>query len=569
MRGSHRITQMTTEVNDRRLPHAPTSGGPWAIAPRTPVAPALRGFAGPRAAPCALARLAACEGCRTSTPAVQAPAADRAAPPTVRLYLVTDLAGALEPCGCTKDQLGGLDHFGAWVKREPARVPTTRRLRGPALLHGRRSSTRSAPTRTAPRPRPSRASCAARLRGVRPRRERLGRRRGRPHEARRRRRRPRRSSRPDGAALRDARRPRRRRRRAQGRLRRLRARRARARRATSRRGRRAKGRRRGAAPKGPTSSSRWRPSGAARPSASPTPSPSSPRRRRVGEVERRREHDAPPGRAGRRRAHRRRPPTTCRASPCSTSTCATAGAPGALVRVRRRDRARARAAARGARAPHRRPPREDLRLGARPAVSAADVAARRGDLAKLEAAARRPRREAGARRGQLLPLLGQGDPRLARQGSGDRGATASRITRPSTITTASPFADRVPPPAAPGQASYVGIDACSKCHAGPRKVWNGDAPRARVRDALDAVQGVQPRLRGVPRHRLRAARREHGHPRRQAPERAVRGLPRARVAARLANPGDTALIIAKPSPSALPRAATTRRTSKGSTRWRR
>jgi hypothetical protein len=41
----------------------------------------------------------------------------------VRLYLVTDLAGALEPCGCTKDQLGGLDHFGAWVKREQAKAP--------------------------------------------------------------------------------------------------------------------------------------------------------------------------------------------------------------------------------------------------------------------------------------------------------------------------------------------------------------------------------------------------------------------------------------------------------------
>jgi hypothetical protein len=34
----------------------------------------------------------------------------------VRLYLVSDMAGALEPCGCTKDQLGGLDHFGAWVR---------------------------------------------------------------------------------------------------------------------------------------------------------------------------------------------------------------------------------------------------------------------------------------------------------------------------------------------------------------------------------------------------------------------------------------------------------------------
>jgi hypothetical protein len=36
---------------------------------------------------------------------------------------LTDVAGALEPCGCTKDQLGGLDHFGAWIKQEHARAP--------------------------------------------------------------------------------------------------------------------------------------------------------------------------------------------------------------------------------------------------------------------------------------------------------------------------------------------------------------------------------------------------------------------------------------------------------------
>jgi hypothetical protein len=73
--------------------------------------------------------LAACQGCRsTGTSTTTVPSAGPAtegAPPTLRLYLVTDLAGALEPCGCTKDQLGGLDHFGAWVKREQARVPVS------------------------------------------------------------------------------------------------------------------------------------------------------------------------------------------------------------------------------------------------------------------------------------------------------------------------------------------------------------------------------------------------------------------------------------------------------------
>ncbi|MGD0673797.1 MAG: multiheme c-type cytochrome [Polyangiaceae bacterium] len=62
--------------------------------------------------------VAASEGCKTaSAPDVEtrAVAAD-VGPPTLRLYLVSDMAGALEPCGCTKDQLGGLDHFGAWFK---------------------------------------------------------------------------------------------------------------------------------------------------------------------------------------------------------------------------------------------------------------------------------------------------------------------------------------------------------------------------------------------------------------------------------------------------------------------
>jgi hypothetical protein len=71
--------------------------------------------------------LAACEGCRSTgannpPPAQSAPGVD-VGPPTVRFYLVTDLAGALEPCGCTKDQLGGLDHFGAWVKASGQQAP--------------------------------------------------------------------------------------------------------------------------------------------------------------------------------------------------------------------------------------------------------------------------------------------------------------------------------------------------------------------------------------------------------------------------------------------------------------
>ena len=45
------------------------------------------------------------------------------ASPTARLYFVSDLAGALEPCGCVKDQLGGLDHAAAWIRAERSRAP--------------------------------------------------------------------------------------------------------------------------------------------------------------------------------------------------------------------------------------------------------------------------------------------------------------------------------------------------------------------------------------------------------------------------------------------------------------
>lgn len=37
------------------------------------------------------------------------------------------------------------------------------------------------------------------------------------------------------------------------------------------------------------------------------------------------------------------------------------------------------------------------------------------------------------------------------------------------------FKDLAPAPAAPGQASYVGIDACSKCHESQREFWNTTA----------------------------------------------------------------------------------------------
>lgn len=76
------------------------------------------------------AGLAACQGCR-STRAPDAVAAPGSADvsgvgqPTLRLYFLTDVAGALEPCGCTRDQLGGLNHLGAWMKQSRARAPAS------------------------------------------------------------------------------------------------------------------------------------------------------------------------------------------------------------------------------------------------------------------------------------------------------------------------------------------------------------------------------------------------------------------------------------------------------------
>jgi 2',3'-cyclic-nucleotide 2'-phosphodiesterase (5'-nucleotidase family) len=67
-----------------------------------------------------LGSLGGCQGCGATPPIAE----DEAQPsePSVRLYLMSTVAGALEPCGCSKDQLGGLDHVAAFLKsqREPA-----------------------------------------------------------------------------------------------------------------------------------------------------------------------------------------------------------------------------------------------------------------------------------------------------------------------------------------------------------------------------------------------------------------------------------------------------------------
>ncbi|MGZ6083993.1 MAG: multiheme c-type cytochrome [Polyangiales bacterium] len=72
-----------------------------------------------------MALLAACDGCRRGAGKGDGGSVTaEAGMPTLRLTVVSDLAGALEPCGCQKDMLGGTDHFAALVaaNREKAKA---------------------------------------------------------------------------------------------------------------------------------------------------------------------------------------------------------------------------------------------------------------------------------------------------------------------------------------------------------------------------------------------------------------------------------------------------------------
>ena len=76
--------------------------------------------------------VAACQGCRNPLPQSE-PDAD-ISHPTVRLYLISNLAGALEPCGCSKDQLGGVDHLAAFIESQRTKAPNSLVLAAGPLL---------------------------------------------------------------------------------------------------------------------------------------------------------------------------------------------------------------------------------------------------------------------------------------------------------------------------------------------------------------------------------------------------------------------------------------------------
>ena len=107
-----------------------------------------------------------------------------------------------------------------------------------------------------------------------------------------------------------------------------------------------------------------------------------------------------------------------------------------------------------------------------PTVSKTDVAARRAELAQLEAQldaldVKAPPPKGSFFRYRLQEMrvaLGQ-DPTI----QADMLTYYKAVDDHNRVA----FADRVPAPAAPDQASYVGIEVCATCHAAPRDVWLG------------------------------------------------------------------------------------------------
>ncbi len=59
-----------------------------------------------------------CQGCSSNTEPNNGVETPPPSKPSLRLYFLTTLAGALEPCGCSKDQLGGMDHVAAFIRKD-------------------------------------------------------------------------------------------------------------------------------------------------------------------------------------------------------------------------------------------------------------------------------------------------------------------------------------------------------------------------------------------------------------------------------------------------------------------
>lgn len=62
-------------------------------------------------------------GCDRDKPAQRPSKEAVAQKPTLRIYAVAGAAGAVEPCGCVKDMLGGVDHAAAWISSQKQVAP--------------------------------------------------------------------------------------------------------------------------------------------------------------------------------------------------------------------------------------------------------------------------------------------------------------------------------------------------------------------------------------------------------------------------------------------------------------
>ena len=62
-------------------------------------------------------------GCKCGSEPTPASASANHGVPSLRLYVMSSVAGALEPCGCVKDMLGGADHAAAYIASQSAAVP--------------------------------------------------------------------------------------------------------------------------------------------------------------------------------------------------------------------------------------------------------------------------------------------------------------------------------------------------------------------------------------------------------------------------------------------------------------
>jgi hypothetical protein len=99
---------------------------------KTPAVMRLARSAAFAAALSSFAIVAACDGCRHAVGNRDTGSASaETGPPTVRLFFLSDVAGALEPCGCQKNMLGGVDHFASIVAKGRESAPAAVALVGP------------------------------------------------------------------------------------------------------------------------------------------------------------------------------------------------------------------------------------------------------------------------------------------------------------------------------------------------------------------------------------------------------------------------------------------------------